>query len=372
MSASSESQRNQQNNPKAKASLKASLGAALLAGSLAGMIALSGCAADPKIQKNENLFKAPDMNPKLLRDDFKFPSTPPSLAQGKALFQSNCATCHAPDFWQSPKVQTDLTYSTPIDYYLMLSRGESPEIAYPSEERHQMQPQVHQDPKTGDTLIFRDKLTPDERWAVLFYTRHLAGMDDLALNNKAGQPLKVQSDIFGGNCAVCHGNRGFADGFLHSGKPSKHGPEGGKIHIGLFQPPPANFHDYKRFYNRSDAQIHRYISQGIYPSAMPRWYGRVDKDKNFAYNDETIWKLVRFVRTFTYAVDLPDGEPTPPGILIDTHNDAWYHPQSSLDMGFTGNPASTAATDMPGEAATHEEGAAAPQVETKKSGEHHS
>jgi hypothetical protein len=132
---------------------------------------------------------------------------------------------------------------------------------------------------------------------------------------------------------------------LHTGKPSKHGPEGGKVHIGLFQPPPANFHDYKRFYNRTDAQLHKYISEGIYPTAMPRWYGRIDKDKKYVFDDEMLWKVVRYVRTFSYKNDLPDTAPVPPGINLTTHNNQWYKPQSSLDVGFSqANPIPAALT----------------------------
>ena len=327
---------------------------------LIGLFALSGCSGSVDVKQNNDLFQAPKMNEAYLKENFEFPSAQPSLAKGKEIFQQNCAACHAPSFWQQAKVQTDLTYSTPIDYYLMLTTGNAPEVAYPSEERKQIQPAVHQNPQTKELLSFREKLAPDERWAVIFYTRYLAGMSDLDFHNQKGEALKVSADLFGGNCAVCHGNTGHAEGFLHTGKPSKHGPEGGKVVGGLFQPPPASFHDYKRMYNRSDAQLHRYVSQGIYPTAMPRWYGRVDKDKSFVFNDDAIWKLVRYVRQYSYKADLPDTMTAPKGLNINTHNESWYRAQSGTDFGFTGDPAAQLPVNVSG---------AQPAVETEPAAE---
>jgi mono/diheme cytochrome c family protein len=344
---------------------------------LIGLVALSGCSGNVDVKQSNDLLQAPQMNEAYLKENFEFPSAQPSLVKGKELFQQNCAACHAPSFWQEAKVQTDLTYSTPIDYYLMLTTGKAPEVAYPSEERKQIQPGVHQNPQSGELLAFREKLTPDERWAVIFYTRYLAGMSDLTFHNQNGKALTVQDDIFGGNCAVCHGKTGHAEGFLHTGKPSKpHGVEGGKVVGGLFQPAPASFHDYKRMYNRTDAQLHRYISQGIYPTAMPRWYGRVDKDKSYIFNDDTIWKLVRYVRQYAYKADLPDTMTAPKGLNINTKNESWYRAQSGTDYGFTGDPGTLIPANVSGAASAEpavtvvEEKAPESQKSSKRSSSH--
>lgn len=306
----------------------------VLAGLLClGMFFLSGCVVQKEVDKaDDSVLTAPIVDAKLSEDDFGFPSAPPSLARGKEVFEASCKQCHTPESWQNPKVQTDLTYTTPIDYFLMLSRGESPQVAYPSDERKPLLPKIHANPATNEKLVYRS-MSRDDRWAVLFYTRHLAGFDDIDFNNRAGKKMDLFADVYGGNCAVCHGGTGNAEGFLHTGKPSKHGPEGGKVHIGLFQPPPANFHDYKRFYNRTDAQIQKYIAEGVYPSAMPRWYGRVDKDKDYVYNDELILKLVRLLRRkFQVNYDLPIDEKAPPGLQIRTGIAATFKPQTSMDI----------------------------------------
>jgi Cytochrome C oxidase, cbb3-type, subunit III len=216
------------------------------------------------------------------------------------VYQTHCASCHAASFWQQPRVRDVLTFTTPIDGFLMLTRGEAPVERFPSSERRQLLPAKHP--------AFRTSLSRDDRWAVLFYARYLAGAADIQYTSKDGKPLAVDA-IYGGNCAVCHGKRGFADGPLHSGRASSHELVGAKVTTGLFQPPPANFHEYKRLYNRTDAQMYRYIVQGIYPSGMPPWLGRVDKDYNFVWDDKLIWMLVRHERTFAYDNDLDVATP---------------------------------------------------------------
>jgi mono/diheme cytochrome c family protein len=312
---------------------------------LVGVVFATGCTIDKLPVKNQGaLLKQPVVDVRLSSDDFGFPSHPPSLKEGKEVFQKNCMACHAPSFWQQPRVQKDLRYVTPIDFYLMLSRGTAPKVTHPSAERPQVLPTVHEDPVNHQPLVFKEKLSRDERWAVIFYARHLAGNDDISYTTLDGQPIEV-SALFGGNCAVCHGNRGFADGFLHTGRPSKHGVEGGKVHIGLFEPPPANFHDYKRFYNRTDAQLFKYISEGVYPSAMPPWAGRVDKDKNIVFDEKLRWNLVRYVRQFSFnANDLPDTDTIPAG-PIPTGEVSVLKIQSSSGMDATlqseSNPSTT-------------------------------
>ena len=70
----------------------------------------------------------------------------------------------------------------------------------------------------------------------------------------------------------------------------------------------ANFHSYARMYNRADDQLVKFITEGVYPSAMPSWKGREDKDKNVVFDDPLILDLVKYVRAFAYENDLPDEE----------------------------------------------------------------
>jgi hypothetical protein len=90
-----------------------------------------------------------------------------------------------------------------------------------------------------------------------------------------------------------------------------------------FMPPPANFTQYNRVYNRTDAQLFKYICEGIYPSAMPAWYGDVNVDKDsgkitYVFDEKLITNLVRHVRTLAYtddlAINLPEKVSPPPGL----------------------------------------------------------
>ena len=208
-------------------------------------------------------------------------------------------------------MQDHLIYSTPIDYYLYLTTGHGPDVFMKTNERRKVFPAFHPG-KDGKVQTFRDTLSRQQRWEVIFYTRYLAGLADTGFKSLDGKPLVLASDIYGGNCAVCHGKRGHADGFLHTGKASSHELKNGPIH-GAFYPPPANFTQYVRVYNRTDAQWYKYLCQGIYPSAMPSWYGNVDRDKNFVFNHELLWKLPRYLRTLSYNNDLPESEVAPIG-----------------------------------------------------------
>lgn len=270
---------------------------------------LTGCSVSQKVDsKSDNsvvakLSEKPVLDEQANMDDFEFPAEAPSLAQGKKIYEKNCMSCHAVSYWQTSKVQQELAHTTPIDMYLMLSSGKRPKTHLETAERQSVLPMIHGD--ESNPLMFQEKLTRDERWAVLFFVRYLAGDGDFSYKNTVGKDLNVAS-VFGANCAVCHGKRGFADGPLHSGHPSSHELAAGKVHGGLFQPPPANFHDYKRMYNRTDMQLVKYIKEGLYPSGMPPWYGLKDKDNKFVFDNLMIWRLVKHVRQFAYTNDLED------------------------------------------------------------------
>jgi mono/diheme cytochrome c family protein len=241
--------------------------------SMASLSMLTGCGAEEKSvsSSNSNLTQQVVLDETLSKEDFSFPSREPRLTRGAQVFSQNCAVCHG----QGKKRLTYEYYKSarPIDDFLLLTRGDRKHPRF-------------------------DKLTRDERWEAVFYSRYLAG----------GFHTKMQySDLealFGGNCAVCHGKKGFADGSLYTG----HGPhELGMSPVKMaFHPPPANFHSYSRLYNRTDEELVRHIQQGLYPSAMPSFQGRQDIDKKVVFNEDSIRDLVKYVRTF--AIDQKDFE----------------------------------------------------------------
>ena len=110
-------------------------------------------------------------------------------------------------------------------------------------------------------------------------------LDPKSLTDKSKQ--KNGQGIFG-NCNMCHG----ADGW-------------GKGHSGLMlQPPPANFHEPRRLFNRSENKLRAALKNGIYGSAMPQWIDRL--------SDAEINHVVAYLRTFTYSVDPPIASVKPP------------------------------------------------------------
>lgn len=287
-----------------------------LTAAVAVMALISGCAGQTtkinESKSNTSLLTEPVVDQKLADQDFAFPSQYPSLMRGREIFQSQCVKCHTQASWQDDKVKHDIAYTTPIDTYLMLTTGQAPMVEMPTSQRRQVLPANHPG--------FRDALSRDDRWAVIFYTRYLAGAGDI----KSPDPKTDVPAIFGGNCAVCHGTKGQADGPLYTAKTGNH-----ELHDGTqvknLMPAPANFRQYSRLYNRTDAQLLKYICEGIYPSAMPAWFGNVNVDKDsgritYIFDDNLISNLVRHVRTLSYnndlSPDLPEVQTPPRGLSV--------------------------------------------------------
>jgi mono/diheme cytochrome c family protein len=308
---------------------------------------------------NKALLSEPVVDKRYALEDFSFPSKKPSLMAGSKVYMTNCASCHAPNYWQQKQVQTHLAYTTPIDMYLFLTTGKRPEVVLPTPERLALLPDTHQ-----KAPAFRNVLTRDDRWSAIFYVRYLAGFSQYSdLKNMKGEAIEMDS-TFGGNCAVCHGNKGQADGFLN-GKSSSHELASSSLHGGIFEPKPANFNEYKRMYNRTDAQLFKYLCEGIYPSAMPSWYGNVDHNKHFVYDRPMLTRLVRYVRHFSYENDMPIGTVAPKGIDLDTacnpvgSNKFWRESQYKVPVQF-GAPGKPAPEQPSAQAEMHPQKPSAP------------
>jgi mono/diheme cytochrome c family protein len=111
-------------------------------------------------------------------------------------------------------------------------------------------------------------------------------LDPTSIKDKSKQ--KNGQNIFG-NCNMCHG----ADGW-------------GKGHSGMtLQPPPANFHEPHRLYNRSETNLRMALKNGVYGSAMPQWKDRL--------SDDEINHVVAYIRTFSYSTDPPIATVKPAG-----------------------------------------------------------
>lgn len=193
--------------------------------------------------------------------DLDYPSHDPSIKKGEIIYKQNCSKCHGAN---EPGKMLSVDYMrsrTPKEQYEVIAKGNFKGM--PS---------------------YKNKLTREERWDVLMYVRssilgyYEANTDELAELDK----------IFGGNCAVCHGTRGDGDGPLHKS----------------LYPPPANFNQFERLFNRSDEKLFQEITHGIPWSAMPAWKDRYDFDLDYTFDQKLIRKLVRYVRQFNLSLEL--------------------------------------------------------------------
>jgi mono/diheme cytochrome c family protein len=89
-----------------------------------------------------------------------------------------------------------------------------------------------------------------------------------------GQVIQAGQQVYQANCASCHGASGKGDG------PSA---------LGL-RPRPSDFSQHMIPGNHTDGQIFLWIKDGVPGTPMPAWGQRL--------NDEQIWQLVTYLRTF--------------------------------------------------------------------------
>jgi len=192
-----------------------------------------------------------------------YPDDSPSVPDGKQAWQQmNCAVCHA-DTGKGVKGNCSLNLADkaymrtqkPVDQFEFISFG---------------RPGLNHHP------VVSNKLSRRQIWDLVFYVRSLA---DPLLSDAQ---IADMDSVFGSNCAVCHGKKGYGDG-----------PLGRNL-----EPQPANFRNFARFYDRTDDVLYDHIANGIKWEGMPNFLGKEDKAKNVKFDQEYIWKLVQFVRHF--------------------------------------------------------------------------
>lgn len=221
-----------------------------------GMVLLSSCSGDMTVKNTElvsaNLTRKSDIE--------IYPDDRPSVPDGKRYWgEQNCASCHgATGSGGSAGVNLAdkiwMRKQKPIDQFMLVAYG----------KENPKHPQLS------------DKLTKRQIWDLVFYTRSLAVPE---LNDAE---IMAIDPVFGSNCAVCHGKKGKGDG------PLAH----------ALEPVPANFSQFRRFYDRTDDTLYDHIANGIKWEGMPNFLGKEDKAKNVKFDEDYIWKLVQYVRNF--------------------------------------------------------------------------
>lgn len=193
-----------------------------------------------------------------------FPDDNPSIGNGKVVFDKmNCASCHLDTGTEAASnknvnfMDKNLAYrQTPLEQYIFITYG-----------------------LPGNHLALNDKLSRKQLWDLVFYLRSLAQPP------LSDEEITSLDPVFGSNCAVCHGKRGFGDGPLSRN----------------MDPLPANFHQFNRFYNRSDVLLWDHIANGIAWESMPNFLNKQDRVKDVKFDKEYIRKLVQYVRHFSCA-----------------------------------------------------------------------
>lgn len=199
-----------------------------------------------------------------------FPDDNPSIPDGEIVWKKmQCAECHGVDGkGVAGKTTVDLaskSYSDnqkPIDQYKFLTYGK----------------------EGSNHAALKDKLVRRDLWNLVFYTRSLAVKP---LTQAEYEKLDI---VFGANCAVCHGKQGHGDGSLNKPIP-------GTANLPL-EPNPANFHQFNRFYDRTDKLLWEHIAYGIKWEGMPNFLGKTDKPKGVTFDEAYIDDLVRYIRRF--------------------------------------------------------------------------
>lgn len=204
-----------------------------------------------------------------------FPDDNPSIPDGKVVYEKQqCATCHGADGKGiANKTTVDLSNEVmvhkqkPLDLYYFLTYGkpmaEGSAILAGHEVNH---------PSLKDTCSRK------QVWDLVFYTRAIA------VPPMAQKEIDDMDAVFGANCAVCHGKRGHGDGPLTKNF--------------ALQPVPANFHQFNRFFDRTDDVLWDHIANGIKWEGMPNFLNKQDRAKNIKFDEAYIKKLVQFVRHF--------------------------------------------------------------------------
>ncbi len=226
------------------------------------LAALTACGGNVELKGSNDKLTSKEVTSS---NEIVYPDDDPSVPDGKVVWEKmaanqemNCASCHGVGGEGGAKASVNLTdkdfmrKQKPVDQFETIWLGKN---------NH---PALH------GVVSRRDA------WNLVFYVRSLAVAP---LTDKEVMDI---GPVFGSNCAVCHGTKGYGDG------PLAHNLE----------PQPANFQQFPRFYDRTDDVLWDHIANGIRWEGMPNFLDKQDKAKNITFDKEYIWKLVQYVRHF--------------------------------------------------------------------------
>lgn len=181
-----------------------------------------------------------------------YPAGIPSAEAGQALYAEHCAACHGADGkGKVPNARNfgDVDYmrgETPVEFYTVISEGRGAEM-----------------------LAFGEVLTSDQRWDVVYFVWRFSTTDEA---------LALGREIYGANCASCHGE------------------DGRSMILGA-----ANFPNHRFLSNQSPSDLYVSVTQGR--GSMPAWQARLSQEER--------WAVIDYVRTFNYFPNVSGETVTP-------------------------------------------------------------
>ncbi len=169
-----------------------------------------------------------------------YPAQLPSAADGQKIYTVQCVKCHGEDGTGAvPGARNfrDLDYvrgETPANFYAAVTEGR------------------------GAMPAFKDKISADDRWDVVFYLWRLS---------TSTEALDQGKQIYAKNCAACHGDDG-----------------SGKV-LGS-----ADFTNQRQMDQLAPRDLYLTVTQG--KGSMPSWQSRLTQDER--------WAVIDYVRSLSY------------------------------------------------------------------------
>ncbi len=190
------------------------------------------------------------------KETVEVPQTRPSASNGKAVYDEHCLKCHgetgsgegedADKFKNEMKDFNDQTFmrkEDPAEFFEKVKDGDKPMPA------------------------FKDDLTEQEMWDVVFYVWTFQNKDDLLAQGQA---------VYDEKCAKCHGTSG-------DGK----GPDASDL-----EEEPSDFTDMKHMLSNTSNKLFESITDGEKDEGMPAFKKKLSKGER--------WNVVEYIWTFVY------------------------------------------------------------------------
>jgi mono/diheme cytochrome c family protein/plastocyanin len=163
-----------------------------------------------------------------------------------------------------------------------------------------------------------DREIPDKYWDGEYYLSHTPvdlwlalrsepSLDDLSdqevwdlmawvwKSNTTREGLQTGQEIFGANCAACHGENGAGDGVFAGQLADSSGDSESRHITGTQTQRPANFTDPTHMLSTSPAHLQGKIIRGGMGTGMPYW-GAI-------FTEDQVWALVAYLWTFQFDME---------------------------------------------------------------------